>query len=73
MVTDKSMKGYSRKMCTGHSAKCDGNSIIKDINEYAMYVYIISWLEIKNRSIHPVVQDDHTFPCQLRFKRWFPT
>ena len=60
-------------MCTGHSAKYDGNSIMKDMNEYAIYVYIISWPEIKNRSTHPLVQDDHTFLCQLRFKRWLPT
>ena len=46
-------------MGTGHSAKSDGNSIMKDINEYA--IHIISLPEIKNRSIHPVVVEDQTF------------
>ena len=28
-------------MCTGHSAKCDGNFVMKDINEYAIYILFL--------------------------------
>ena len=73
LFTNGYWEKYERlfQLDTGHAAKCDGNSIMKDINECV--VYIISQPEIRKRSKHSVVQDDQTFLGQLHLKRWLCT